>query len=55
MLSVGALDPEKNPLLLADVLAPCRSGEDPRWRLEVCGERTTAGRAGAPARAARGL
>jgi glycosyltransferase involved in cell wall biosynthesis len=37
MLSVGRLDPEKNPLLLADVL--CRAlRADPRWRLEVCGE-----------------
>ena len=33
-LSVGRLDPEKNPLLLADVLA--RLG--PRWRLVICGE-----------------
>lgn len=33
-LSVGRLDPEKNPLLLADVLA--RLG--PRWRLVVCGD-----------------
>jgi glycosyltransferase involved in cell wall biosynthesis len=37
MLSVGRLDPEKNPLLLADVL--CRAVRaDPRWRLEVCGD-----------------
>jgi glycosyltransferase involved in cell wall biosynthesis len=37
MLSVGRLDPEKNPLLLADVL--CRAlRADPRWRLEVCGD-----------------
>jgi glycosyltransferase involved in cell wall biosynthesis len=37
MLSVGRLDPEKNPLLLADVL--CRAlRSDPRWRLEVCGD-----------------
>ena len=36
MLSVGRLDPEKNPLLLADVLA--RAVDiDSRWRLEVCG------------------
>lgn len=34
LLSVGRLDPEKDPLLLADVLARA----DPRWRLEVCGE-----------------
>lgn len=37
MLSVGRLDPEKNPLLLADVL--CRAlRSDPRWRLDVCGD-----------------
>lgn len=34
MLSVGRLDREKDPLLLADVLAKA----DPRWRLVVCGE-----------------
>jgi glycosyltransferase involved in cell wall biosynthesis len=37
ILSVGRLDPEKNPLLLADVLAEA-VGRDPRWRLDVCGE-----------------
>jgi glycosyltransferase involved in cell wall biosynthesis len=37
MLSVGRLDPEKNPLLLADVLARALRA-DPRWRLEVCGD-----------------
>lgn len=37
MLSVGRLDPEKNPLLLADVLAQALS-IDPRWRLDVCGD-----------------
>lgn len=37
VLSVGRLDAEKNPLLLADVLADLRAdGED--WRLVVCGE-----------------
>ena len=37
MLSVGRLDPEKNPLLMADVL--CRALQtDRRWRLEVCGD-----------------
>ena len=36
-LSVGRLAAEKNPLLLADVLARLR-GEDPRWRLVVCGD-----------------
>jgi glycosyltransferase involved in cell wall biosynthesis len=37
MLSVGRIDPEKNPLLLADVLAAA-VGDDPRWRLDVCGD-----------------
>lgn len=37
LLSVGRLESEKNPLLLADVLALLRA-EDPRWRLRVCGE-----------------
>jgi glycosyltransferase involved in cell wall biosynthesis len=36
VLSVGRLDPEKNPLLLADVLGELGAPE--RWRLEVCGE-----------------
>jgi glycosyltransferase involved in cell wall biosynthesis len=37
ILSVGRLDPEKNPLLLADVLAGLsRNGR--RWRLIVCGD-----------------
>lgn len=40
-VSVGRLDPEKNPLLLADVLAALRR-RDPRWRLEVYGEGTLA-------------
>lgn len=39
VLSVGRLDPEKNPLLLADVLARLRERDD-RWRLTVCGEGT---------------
>jgi glycosyltransferase involved in cell wall biosynthesis len=39
VLSVGRLDAEKNPLLLADVLASLLS-RDPRWRLIVCGEGT---------------
>jgi glycosyltransferase involved in cell wall biosynthesis len=39
LLSVGRLDPEKNPLLLADVLARLREKE-PRWRLVVCGDGT---------------
>jgi glycosyltransferase involved in cell wall biosynthesis len=37
VLSVGRLEREKNPLLLADVLALLRE-HDPRWRLVVCGE-----------------
>ncbi|HWE32968.1 MAG TPA: glycosyltransferase [Solirubrobacteraceae bacterium] len=37
VLSVGRIDAEKNPLLLADALALLRDG-DPRWRLQVCGE-----------------
>ncbi|MGH2968350.1 MAG: glycosyltransferase, partial [Solirubrobacteraceae bacterium] len=37
LLSVGRLDTEKNPLLLADVLSELRR-RDPRWRLVVCGE-----------------
>jgi glycosyltransferase involved in cell wall biosynthesis len=37
VLSVGRLAAEKNPLLLADVLADlCEA--DPRWHLVVCGE-----------------
>jgi glycosyltransferase involved in cell wall biosynthesis len=37
VISVGRLDPEKNPLMLADVLARLRE-QDPRWRLIVCGD-----------------
>jgi len=37
MLSVGRLEREKNPVLLADVLARARELDD-RWRLVVCGE-----------------
>jgi glycosyltransferase involved in cell wall biosynthesis len=37
LLSVGRLDEEKNPLLLADVLARLRA-EDPRWTLVICGD-----------------
>jgi glycosyltransferase involved in cell wall biosynthesis len=36
-LSVGRLETEKNPLLLADI-ADRLSSPDARWRLEVCGE-----------------
>jgi glycosyltransferase involved in cell wall biosynthesis len=39
MLSVGRLDPEKNPVLLADILSRALQSE-PRWRLVVCGEGT---------------
>ena len=39
MLSVGRLDPEKNPLLMADILA-LAVAHDPRWRLAVCGDGT---------------
>ncbi len=41
-LSVGRLEAEKNPLLLADILAELRR-RDPRWRLDVCGEGPLAG------------
>jgi glycosyltransferase involved in cell wall biosynthesis len=37
LLSVGRLEEDKNPLLLADVLARLRE-IDSRWRLIVCGE-----------------
>jgi glycosyltransferase involved in cell wall biosynthesis len=37
LLSVGRLEEEKNPLLLADVLAQLRA-RDPCWRLLVCGD-----------------
>jgi len=37
ILSVGRLEAEKNPLLLADILAAARE-RDPRWRLVVCGD-----------------
>jgi len=36
-LTVGRLDAEKNPLLLADIMARLSTGER-RWRLVVCGE-----------------
>jgi glycosyltransferase involved in cell wall biosynthesis len=42
MLSVGRLDPEKNPLLLVDVLRQALQ-TDSRWRLHVCGEGVLAG------------
>src|SRR5262249_31088221 len=37
LLTVGGLDAEKTPLLLADVLAGLAAGER-RWRLIVCGD-----------------
>lgn len=37
VLAVGRLEAEKNPLLLADVLA-LLNRDEPRWRLMVCGE-----------------
>jgi glycosyltransferase involved in cell wall biosynthesis len=37
MLSVGRLDPEKNPLLMAEVLHRALQA-DSRWRLHVCGD-----------------
>jgi glycosyltransferase involved in cell wall biosynthesis len=42
LLTVGRIDAEKNPLLLADVIALLRE-RDPRWRLVVCGEGDMAG------------
>ena len=37
VLSVGRIDAEKNPLLLAEVLADLRATDD-RWKLTVCGD-----------------
>jgi glycosyltransferase involved in cell wall biosynthesis len=37
VLTVGRLDTEKNPLLLADILALLRAGSR-RWRLVICGD-----------------
>ncbi len=37
VLSVGRIDPEKNPLMLAEVLGALRE-DDPRYGLVVCGE-----------------
>ncbi|MFZ1993751.1 MAG: glycosyltransferase [Solirubrobacteraceae bacterium] len=37
LLAVGRLDPEKNPLLMLDILRDALRS-DPRWRLEVCGD-----------------
>jgi glycosyltransferase involved in cell wall biosynthesis len=38
VMSVGRLEEEKNPLLLADVLAKLVAADAGRWRLVVCGE-----------------
>ncbi len=38
VLSVGRIDPEKNPLMLADVLSALCGESRARWRLSVCGE-----------------
>jgi glycosyltransferase involved in cell wall biosynthesis len=37
LLTVGRLDAEKNPLLLADIMLALQAGER-RWRLLVCGD-----------------
>lgn len=37
VLSVGRLEQEKNPLLLAEIIA-LLADADPRWRMTVCGE-----------------
>jgi glycosyltransferase involved in cell wall biosynthesis len=37
LLTVGRLDAEKNPLLLAEIMAGLQAGER-RWRLLVCGD-----------------
>jgi glycosyltransferase involved in cell wall biosynthesis len=37
LLTVGRLDAEKNPLLLADIMVALQAGER-RWRLLVCGD-----------------
>jgi glycosyltransferase involved in cell wall biosynthesis len=42
LLAVGRIDAEKNPLLLADVLAGLRQ-HDERWRLTVCGDGALSG------------
>ena len=46
-LSVGRIDPEKNPLLLADALAALRD-RDTRWRFVICGEGTMGARIARP-------
>jgi glycosyltransferase involved in cell wall biosynthesis len=42
LLTVGRLSPEKNPMLLLEILARLRAVE-PRWRLSVVGEGPLAG------------
>lgn len=45
LLSVGRIDAEKNPLMLAEILARLESEPDGRrWRLVICGEGPLAGR-----------
>jgi glycosyltransferase involved in cell wall biosynthesis len=38
VLSVGRLETEKNPLLLADVLARLAGSDGTPWRFQICGE-----------------
>jgi glycosyltransferase involved in cell wall biosynthesis len=38
ILSVGRLDPEKNPLLAADILANLVADRESSWKLVVCGD-----------------
>lgn len=38
VLSVGRIDPEKNPLMLADVLSALCGESRAQWRLSICGE-----------------
>ena len=38
VLTVGRIDSEKNPMLLAEVMSSLERSEPGRWRLAVCGE-----------------
>jgi glycosyltransferase involved in cell wall biosynthesis len=49
LISVGRLDPEKNPLLLVEVLAELRRRQ-PRWRLAIVGDGRLADAVGRRAR-----
>ena len=51
ILTVGRLDPEKNPLLMVDVFAELHS-RDPRWRLDIVGDGPLTEAVAARARAA---